>query len=98
MNIFLEIKILLGHLDACNILLDNQFAFRSHHSCESQLLITTDDFAKATHINNRQQIDIGILDFAKAFDKVSRLRLLHKLEHYGVSGNLLDWLTSFLSD
>ena len=24
--------------------------------------------------------------------------LLHKLEYYGVTGNLLNWLTSFLSD
>ena len=47
--------------------------------------------------NNRQQIDIGILDFSKAFDKVPHLRLFHKLEHYGVVGNILNWLTSFLS-
>ena len=87
---------LLHHLDTNNILSECQFGFRSHHSCESQLLITIDDFAKA--INNRQQIDVGILDFAKAFDKVPHLRLLHKLEHYGVTGNLLNWLTSFLSD
>ena len=44
------------------------------------------------------KIDIGILDFAKAFDKVPHFRLLHKLEYYGVSENLLNWLTSFLSD
>ena len=59
------------------------------------LLITTDDLTKA--VNNRQQIDIGILDFTnyKAFDKVPHLRLLHKLEYYGVTSNLLNWLTSF---
>ena len=33
----------------------------------------------------------------KAFDKVPHLRLLHKLEHYGVVGNTLTWLTAFLS-
>ena len=38
------------------------------HSCEAQLLIVTDDFAKA--LNNRQQVDIGILDLSKAFDRV----------------------------
>ena len=86
---------LMHHLDSHNILLDTQFGFRSHHSCESQLLLTIDDLARG--INNRQQIDIGILDFSKAFDKVPHLRLLHKLEHYGVVGNTLTWLTAFLS-
>ena len=83
---------LMHHLDTHNILLDTQFGFRSHHSCKSQLLLTIDDLARG--INNRQQIDIGILNFSKAFDKVPHLRLLHKLEHYGVVGNIL---TSFLS-
>ena len=87
---------LMHHLDTNNILSESQFGFRSHHSCESQLLITIGDFAKA--INNRQQIDVSILDFAKAFDKVPHSRLLHKLEYYGVTGNLLKWLTSLLSD
>jgi len=39
---------------------------RATHSCESQLLLTIDDFARA--LNNRLQVDIGILDFCKAFD------------------------------
>ena len=68
----------MHHLDINNILTECQFGFRSHYSCKSQLLITIDNFAKA--INNRQQIDVGILDFAKAFDKVPHSRLLYKLE------------------
>ena len=95
----------MHHLDSHNILLDTQFGFRSYHSCESQLLLTIDNLARginnrqhlARGINNRQQIDIGILDFSKAFDKVPHLRLLHKLEHYGVVGNILTWLIAFLS-
>ena len=35
------------HLEADNILAENQFGLRSNHFCESQLLITIDDFAKA---------------------------------------------------
>ena len=36
-------------------------------------------------------------DFAKAFDKVAHNRLLYKLSYYGVKGNTLGWIGSFLS-
>ena len=35
-------------------------------------------------------------DFAKVFDSVPHKRLLVKLESYGIFGNLLGWLRSFL--
>lgn len=38
-----------------------------------------------------------LLDFAKAFDKVPHARLLHKLDFYGIRGNLKSWIGSFLS-
>ena len=69
---------ILKHLERNNILSDTQFGFRSQHSCETQLLITIDDLTRA--LNNKLQIDCGILDFAKAFDKAPHLRLLHKLK------------------
>ena len=36
------------------------------------------------------------MDYKKAFDSVPHRRLLHKVEGYGVSGNLLSWVTNFL--
>ena len=60
---------LMKHLESTNILTDNQFGFREHHSCESQLLVTVNDIAKA--INNKLQVDLAVLDFSKAFDKVA---------------------------
>ena len=38
------------------------------------------------------------LDFSKAFDRVPKGRLLHKLDHLGLRGNLHRWIDSFLSD
>ena len=34
----------------------------------------------------------------KAFDKVPHRRLIHKIEKYGITGNVLGWIESFLSD
>jgi len=38
-----------------------------------------------------------LLDFSNAFEKVSHRQLLQKLNFYGVRGNILDWITSFLT-
>jgi hypothetical protein len=43
-------------------------------------------------------MDLILLDFAKAFDKVSHRRLLLKAEFYGLRGCTLDWIKSFLHD
>ena len=38
------------------------------------------------------------LDFRKAFDAVPHRRLLHKIKGYGVGGNVLNWVSDFLSN
>jgi len=48
-------------------------------------------------LNQRGQCDVLLLDFSKAFDKVSHSLLYHKLSHYGIEGSLLSWLESFLN-
>ena len=45
-----------------------------------------------------QQVDMIVMDFAKAFDKVSHSLLTHKLQHYGITGTTNNWIQSFLSD
>ena len=42
--------------------------------------------------------DAIFFDFAKAFDKVYHKPLLYKVEAYGVCGELLQWINSFLTD
>ena len=41
---------------------------------------------------------MAILDFLKAFDKVAHTRLINKLEFYGIRGDILSWIISFLSN
>ena len=67
---------IMKHLEDQNILSGRQFGLRSNHSCESQLFITINDIAK--QIDKNLQVDTAILDFSKAFDKVSHPRLLYK--------------------
>ena len=85
---------IMSYLESHNIITSTQFGFRQNHSCESQLLLTTDDFAR--HLDSNVQVDIGILDFSKAFDKVPHRRLAIKLYYYGIRGNLLSWIECFL--
>ena len=85
----------LSHLENNNILTNLNHGFRKGYSCETQLLTTTHDFL--TSFDTNKQVDIAILDFSKAFDTVPHDRLLHKLNHYGITGDLHKWLTTFLS-
>ena len=39
-----------------------------------------------------------LLDLVKAFNKVSHVKLIQKLEDYNLSGILVRWIKSFLSD
>ena len=44
------------------------------------------------------EIYLVYLDFAKTFDSVHHRKLIHKLEKYGISGQLFLWVKSFLSN
>ena len=87
---------IFSHLDLHSILCNEQHGFRQHWSCETQLLSTIHDFAK--NLDERLQTDVIFLDFSKAFDKVDHTYLIHKLNFYGIRGELLSWLEDFLSD
>ena len=49
--------------------------------CETQLAMLIEDLASA--LDSHDQIDLIILDFCKAFDKVAHQRLLLKLNQFG---------------
>jgi hypothetical protein len=87
------VKQLLFYLDKNRLLTDFQFGFRPGRSVTTQMLTCLDNWTK----NFKKGTDVAFLDFKKAFDSVSHPKLLHKLSSYGISGNLLCWIKSYLS-
>ena len=77
----------MQHLDHHNLLTPFQHGFRQNHSCETQLIITIHDLAKA--LDNHNQTDLILLDFSKAFDSVPHNNLVRKLDQYEIRGQLL---------
>ena len=63
-----------------------QFGFRHRRSADLQLLSAVHDLALG--LNEGIQTDAIVLDFSKAFDKVSHGLLLLKLRHYGIKDQL----------
>ena len=87
---------IMQHMEDLNILSDAQHGFRKRRSCETQLLLTLQDLSSA--LDYGEQIDAILLFFSKALDKVPHEHLAVKLKHYGISGTILTWITSFLSN
>ena len=86
----------MDFFDKTDFLTPLQHGFRQRRSCETQLLTTLNDFSRC--LNNSGQTDAILLDFSKAFNKVDHKRLLSKINHAGIHGPLLDWMTSFLTN
>ena len=86
---------LMNFLESNNIPSDYQHGFLKKRSCETQLLVTAHDLAAG--LDRHQQIDVILLDFSKAFDKVPHQRLATKLHHYGIRDQNLSWIKSFIA-
>ena len=86
----------MRYLNDYDLLSPKQFGFISGRSTVLQLLNYLD--VAMDKIVKGEVVDTIYLDFAKAFDTVPHRRLLHKLESYGITGNLQRWINAFLSD
>ena len=63
-------------------------------SCGTNLLEFLESVTRA--VDEGRPVDVIFLDFAKAFDKVPKERLLQKLKAHGVHGNILRWIQNWL--
>ena len=73
-----------------------QSGFRPGFSTITQLIELYQGFCTA--VDNEKEIRVVFLDISKAFDKVWHDGLLFKLNKFGVSGKLLEWIGDYLSD
>ena len=86
----------MGHLETYNIIQEYQHGFRPKRSCESQLLLTIEDLTRA--LKYSKESHAIILDVSKAFDTVAHNRLINKLNHCGISGNINKWIKVLLTN
>ena len=87
---------IVNFLETNNLIKNSQHGFRPGRSCFTQLLHHIDDIISILERN--ENADALYLDLSKAFDKVNHAILIHKLKEKGISGKILTWLNSFLTN
>ena len=87
---------LVSFLDKHDILSDHQYGFREKHSTYMALINLINRVSE--EIENKY-LTLGIfIDLSKAFDTINHDILLHKLQHYGITGVMNKWFTSYLKN
>jgi ribonuclease P/MRP protein subunit RPP40 len=85
----------MAHLLDNKLLKESQHGFMPKKSCTTNLLEFLEKVTSA--MDKGEKMDVIFLDFAKAFDKVPKKRLLAKLGAHGVRGNVLRWIRNWLT-
>ena len=81
-------------LENNNMLCDDQYGFRKERSTTHSIVNLTNSIFDA--INKRETCFAIFIDLKKAFDTVNHNILLRKIDHIGIKGDLLRWITNYL--
>ena len=88
---------LVKHLEKNDLFGSFQSAYRKFHSCETAIAKISNDIL--TSLDNNEAEFLIFLDLSSAFDTVDHSMLLEKLhKDFYISGTVLSWLKSYLSD
>ena len=87
---------IVDHLEKCGLFSDFKYGFRSYRSTADLLTVVSDRIARP--FNRSWATRAVALNISKAFDRVWRAGLLHKLKSYGISGQIFGLICSFLSN
>ena len=87
---------LVDHLEKCGLFSYFQYGFRSSQLTSSLLTVISDKVTRA--FNRSAATSTVALDIPKAFGRVWHAGLLLKLKFYGISGQILSLILSFLSN
>ena len=88
---------LSDHLSENNLFCLNQSAYRACHSTETALLKIVNDLLTA--LDDNKVSLLSLLDLSAAFDTIDHSILLSRLNtSFGLSGNVLSWFSSYLSN
>ena len=86
---------IIDHMTKNNLFSKYQFGFISGRSTVLQLLHVIKIWTDI--LDQGGSLDAIYCDFMKAFDKVPHKRLVYKIEKYGIKGNIIAWINSFLN-
>ena len=92
----LVFKYLFNHLQDNNLLSSLQSGFIPGDSTVNQLTFLYNTFCQA--LDSGKEVRAVFCDISKAFDRVWHSGLLYKLQAAGVTGDVLNWFKSYLSD
>ena len=74
----------------------HQSGFMPSDSTVNQLVYLYNCFAKA--LDEKKDVHVVLCNIAKALDKVWHKGLLFKLQKIGITGAMLTWIESYLSE
>ena len=89
-------KRIVDHLEKCDLFSNFQCVFKSSQSTADLLTVVSDRIARAFNWSGATRAIA--LDIFKVFYTVWHAGLFHQLKSYGISGQIFDPMSSFLSN